>query len=332
MTHVLVTGGAGFIGSHLTDYLIEVMGYSVVVLDDLSGGFRENIHPKASFVQGSVTNHQLVDQLFTEHRFSHVYHLAAYAAEGLSHFIKRFNYENNVIGSINLINASVNHGVRCFVFTSSIAVYGTNQVPMREDMTPEPEDSYGIAKFAVEKELSITNMMFGLPYVIFRPHNVYGERQNIGDKYRNVIGIFMNTIVQKKDLIIFGDGEQRRAFTYVGDIIPAIAKSADQEKTHNQIFNVGSDRHYSLNELAGQVMDSMGEKARVRHTEPRHEVAVAYSDHAKLREHFPNLPVTSLETGLTRMAAWVKKHGAKTSWEFSSIEIEKNMPPLWRLK
>ncbi|MDX9976319.1 MAG: NAD-dependent epimerase/dehydratase family protein, partial [FCB group bacterium] len=149
MKSMLVTGGAGFIGSHVAEALIRT-GHHVVVLDDLSGGCEANIPRGCSFVRGSVTDPALVDQIFARHRFSFVFHLAAYAAEGLSHFIKRFNYENNLIGSVNLINASVNTGsVECFVFTSSIAVYGRNQVPMVESLTPQPEDPYGIAKYAV---------------------------------------------------------------------------------------------------------------------------------------------------------------------------------------
>ena len=132
MPRSLVTGAAGFIGSHVVDELLA-MGHDVVALDDLSGGFEDNVPRGARFIQGSVCDHELVDRLFAEHQFDFVYHLAAYAAEGLSHFIKRFNYTNNLLGSVNLINASVNAGtVKCFVFTSSIAVYGTNQLPMSE--------------------------------------------------------------------------------------------------------------------------------------------------------------------------------------------------------
>ncbi len=134
----LVTGGAGFIGAHVTNELIK-MGHDVVVLDDLSGGFEENVNPKATFVKGSIMDNALVEQLFAEHKFEYVYHLAAYAAEGLSHFIKRFNYNNNLIGSVNLINQAILHKVKCFVFTSSIAVYGAGKPPLREDMIPVPD-------------------------------------------------------------------------------------------------------------------------------------------------------------------------------------------------
>lgn len=211
LTKALVTGGAGFMGSHLAREL-QTMGREVVVLDDLSGGFRENLPEGVCFVQGSVADPRAVARVFRDHKFTDVYHLAAYAAEGLSHFIRGFNYTNNVVGSMHVLNESVKQDVRCFVFSSSIAVYGPNQVPMREDLTPRPEDPYGIGKYAVELDLKAAHEMFGLDYVIFRPHNVYGEYQNIGDKYRNVIGIFMNRVMQGQPMPIFGDGTQSRAF------------------------------------------------------------------------------------------------------------------------
>ena len=153
MQNVLVTGGAGFIGSHVAKWLVKA-GYRVVVLDDLSGGFTETIPEGAEFVQGSVQDAAFVNDLFSKEKFSYVFHLAAYAAEGLSHFIKNFNYQNNLVGSVNLVNAAVNTGtVKCFVFTSSIAVYGRNQTPMTEDLVPLPEDPYGISKYAVELDL-----------------------------------------------------------------------------------------------------------------------------------------------------------------------------------
>ena len=195
MHRVLVTGGAGFIGSHVAAALLA-RGHRVTVLDDLSGGFVDNIPAGATFVQGSITDPALVDRVFAG-GFDYVYHLAAYAAESLSHFIKRFNYTNNLIGSVNLINAAINTGARGLVFTSSIAVYGPSQaLPMTEETRPDPEDSYGIAKFAVEQELRASRHMFGLDSIVFRPHNVYGPGQNIGDRYRNVVGIFMNQLLQ----------------------------------------------------------------------------------------------------------------------------------------
>ena len=331
MSRVLVTGGAGFIGSHVADALIA-RGHDVTILDDLSGGFRENVPAAAVFVSGSVVDHALVDRLFAEHRFEHVYHLAAYAAEGLSHFIKRFNYTNNVIGSMTLLNAAINNGVQTFVFTSSIAVYGSTSPPMSEDDLPAPEDSYGIAKYSVEMELRACRDLFGLNYVIFRPHNVFGPRQNIGDRYRNVVGIFMNQILQGKPMTIFGDGTQTRAFSYIDDVAPMIADAIDRPQSWNQTFNVGADQPYSLLELAMAVAAAMGVAPRIQHLEPRHEVQHAHSSHEKAHLVFGVRPQTTLEAGLARMAAWVRAHGARTSAPFEGIEITRQLPPAWQTR
>ncbi|HLX12147.1 MAG TPA: NAD-dependent epimerase/dehydratase family protein, partial [Bacteroidota bacterium] len=302
----------------------------VVVLDDLSGGFKENVNPKAKFIGGSVTDVPLVNKIFRENKFDYVYHLAAYAAEGLSHFIRRFNYENNLIGSMNLLNASVNHNIKCFVFTSSIAVYGPGQVPMREDMIPTPEDPYGISKLAVEQDLKAARHMFGQEYIIFRPHNVYGEYQNIGDKYRNVVGIFMNQIMQGQPLTIFGDGTQTRAFSYIRDLSPIIAKSVHVPEARNQIFNIGADDVFTVNELAERVCKEFGVKPNIQHLEARKEVLHAYSDHSKVQKTFNHKGQYSLEDGIRAMAAWAKKAGVRTSKKFENIEVAKNLPPSWR--
>ena len=328
-TTVLVTGGAGFLGSHLIGELLR-RGYRVVVLDDLSGGFLENIDHRAHFIQGSVTNENLVRPIFSERKIDHVFHLAAYAAEGLSHFIKKFNYENNLIGSVNLINASINHHVKLFVFTSSIAVYGKNQLPMSEEMIPMPEDPYGIAKLAVEQELKVSHEMFGLNYVIFRPHNVYGERQNIGDHYRNVVGIFMNRLMQGQPMRIFGDGEQTRAFTYIQDVVPVMADALFNPMACNQVFNIGADVPYSVNELANMVARALGTSAEVEYLEPRNEVKHAFSSHKRLQEAFGYTAKFSLEEGLERMANWARQVGVRRSRLFQEIEIMKNMPASWR--
>ena len=327
----LVTGGAGFMGSHVADELLK-LGHEVVVIDDLSGGFRENVPGGATFVRGSVTDHGLIDNLFERYRFDYVYHLAAYAAEGLSHFIKRFNYNNNLIGSINLINASVNHRVKCFVFTSSIAVYGAAQLPMTEETIPQPEDSYGIAKLAVELDLKACHEMFGLNYIIFRPHNVYGERQNIGDKYRNVIGIFINKMMQNQPMTIFGDGEQTRAFSYIADVAPAIAGSAEMPAAYNEVFNVGANTPYSVNYLAKVVAEAMGLECKVERLDPRVEVKHAFSSHEKLERVFGTGAPAPLEDGIRRMVEWAKKAGARKGKDFDEIEIERNLPPSWARK
>ena len=325
-----MTGGAGFIGAHVAEALHH-RGSRVTVLDDLSGGFDDNIPAGVEFVRGSITDAPLVDRLFDERGFEYVYHLAAYAAEGLSHFIKRFNYTNNLIGSVNLINASINHRVKGFVFTSSIAVYGAAPaLPVTEAAIPQPEDPYGIAKYAVEQDLHASRALFGLDFIVFRPHNVYGPRQNIGDRYRNVVGIFMNQIMQGQPMTIFGDGSQTRAFSYVDDVAPLMAEAIDVEGAWNQVFNVGADSPTPLNELAHAVADALGVEPEIRYVPARQEVAHAYASHDKVRRVFGARPQTSLRDGLRSMAAWVRERGPRTSRPFDGIEISTNLPDVWR--
>ncbi len=330
MAKCLVTGGAGFIGAHVSRHLLD-QGHETVVLDDLSGGHTDNLDPRARFVKGSVVDAALVKRLFAEERFDRVYHLAAYAAEGLSHFIKRFNYENNVAGSVNIINACVNMDVDCLVFTSSIAVYGDAEPPVTELVVPRPVDSYGIAKYTIEMELEASRRMFGLDYVIFRPHNVYGEMQNISDPYRNVLGIFMRQIIDGAPLSIFGDGEQTRAFTYIGDIAPILARAPDVPEARGRVFNIGADIPHSVNSLADVVRRAMGAPEHpIRHLDARDEVKHAWSDHSNVRTVFGAAAVTDLENGVRRMADWAKEAGLRPRAVFEDIEILRGLPESWR--
>ncbi len=328
MIKSLITGGAGFIGSHVAKQCLA-LGHQVVVLDDLSGGFEDHLPEGVLFVHGSITDESLVQELFEEHKFEYVYHLAAYAAEGLSHFIRRYNYNTNLIGSINLINESVKHKVKCFVFTSSIAVYGAGQLPMTEDTVPSPEDPYGVSKYAVELDLKAAHEMFGLNYVVFRPHNVYGENQNIGDKYRNVIGIFMNQIMQGKSLTIFGDGTQSRAFSYIDDVAIPIAKCVNIPESYNKVFNIGADKPYSVNELATVVCNEFGVEPNINYLNARNEVLHAYSDHTKAHRVFGAPTGIDLKEGISKMAEWAKRVGARQGQEFENIEITEKLPDGW---
>ena len=325
----LVTGGAGFLGAHVARDLVA-RGRDVVVLDDLSGGFRENVPDGARFVEGSILDEPLVDRLFGEHRFRHVYHLAAYAAEGLSHFIRRFNYHNNLIGSVHLINASVRHEVECFVFTSSIAVYGAAEPPMTEDTPPRPEDPYGIAKLAVEQDLQAAHRLFSLPYVIFRPHNVYGEGQNLADPYRNVIGIFLRQMMEGRPLTIFGDGEQTRAFSYVREVAPLIAQAPDTAAARNQMLNIGADEQVSLNALAALLGEVWGRPVDIRRLAERQEVKHAWASHERLRAVFPAPSRRwTLREGLENMAAWARGRALPPPRRFENIEIHRGLPEGW---
>lgn len=327
-TKVLVTGAAGFIGSHVVEHCLA-LGMDVTAVDDLSGGFRENVPAGATWVQGDVSDAAFVSSLWRDQFFDYVYHLAAYAAEGLSHFIRAYNYRVNLLGSVHLINAAVRHGVKRFVFASSIAVYGRNQLPMREDMVPMPEDPYGISKYAVELDLCAAQRMFGLDYTIFRPHNVYGERQNIADKYRNVIGIFMNNVLRGEPMPVFGDGLQTRAFSHIADVAPIMARAPLVPAARNQVFNIGADEPYTILKLAEEVGRAMGVAPHVVHLPARQEVVHAFSDHAKVRAVFTPPPPVDLASGVCRMAAWVKAHGPMTPAPFGALEIPQGLPPSW---
>ncbi|MCS3753180.1 UDP-glucose 4-epimerase [Salinibacter ruber] len=329
MSTTLVTGAAGFMGSHVAESCVE-RGHDVVAVDNLCGGSESNVPECVSFEKGDIRDSCFVKQLWSEYDINRVFHLAAYAAEGLSHFIRRYNYENNLVGSINLLNCAVRNNVDCFVFTSSIAVYGDQETPYSEEMTPEPEDPYGIAKYAFEMDLWSARDMFGIDVIIFRPHNVYGERQNISDRYRNVVGIFMNQLLSGQPMTIFGDGEQTRAFTHISDVAPIIAKSPEVDGARNEVFNVGADEPYSVLDLAYYVADALDTEPDILFEPARNEVKHAYADHSKLSEVFELSSPVELEEGVKRMADWVQSNGPLEPTVFEEIEIEKKLPPVWR--
>ena len=318
-------------GSHVGKSLLA-SDHDVVVLDDLSGGFLDNVPDGAEFVRGSAVDFELLEELFEKHRFDYVFHLGAYAAEGLSHHIRRFNYENNVVASAGLISLAIRCEVKRFVFTSSIAVYGEAELPMREEMPMRPIDPYGIAKMAVEMDLDSAQRYFGLDYTIFRPHNVYGENQNTADRYRNVVGIFMNQIMSSERMTIFGDGTQTRAFSYIGDVAPVIAQSIDIPESANEVFNIGADQPHSVLKLASVVARAFGVEPEIEFLPERHEVLHAYSSHEKLRSAFGATEATSLEMGIGAMAAWAENVGPRASAPFSSIEVRKSLPPSWDIE
>ncbi len=324
----LVTGGAGFLGSHVAADLLR-QGKEVHVVDDLSGGDHMNVPIGCGWHYGDIVDPAFVDQLFETVKPTHVFHLAAYAAEGLSHFIRRYNYTNNVIGSVNLINAAVRTKVERFVFTSSVAVYGDHgHEPVTEDMRPEPEDPYGIAKLAVELDLRAAGAMFGLGFTIFRPHNVYGPHQNLADPYRNVVGIFMNQCLRGELLTVFGNGEQSRAFSCVSDVAPAIASAPWMKGTQNRTFNIGGEQVTRVKDLARQVGDAMGRPTPMLFLPARHEVQTIAVDHARATRTFGPAR-TSLRDGLQIMAEWAWRHGGGPPTSHVTPELVDGLPPSW---
>jgi UDP-glucose 4-epimerase len=326
----LVTGGAGFLGSHVAEYLLA-SGSEVVVLDDLSGGYQENVPYGARLVIGSILDRDLLRQLFGDYNFTHIYHFAAYAAECLSHHIRNFNYMNNVVGTSNLITEAVQKAVSVFVFASSAGVYGPREGLLREDTVPQPEDPYGIAKYAMELDLQAAFRLFGLRYVIFRLHNVYGEKQDLADRYRNVVGIYMRQGLRGQPMTVFGDGLQTRNFSYVRDVVPHIVKSVDIESALGQVINLGGEQAFTVLELSKMVADAIGVKWEVQHEPQRLEVRKLILDHTRARRIFGFTSETPLQLGLECMAQWAKNH-MREPRPFRLVELDVNLPPAWRAK
>ena len=220
--NILITGVAGLLGSRLADYIIDNdLANQIIGVDDLSGGYAENIHEDVIFYKRNLFEDSISD-IFVEHNIDYVFHFAAYAAEGLSPFIRKFNYLSNIVATSAIINECIQNDIKRLVFSSSMAIYGEGVPPFSEEIPPQPIDPYGIAKYACEMDIKVANTQHGLDYCIIRPHNVYGIKQNIWDKYRNVLGIWMNQKLNDEPFTIYGDGAQKRAFSYIDDSLPCL--------------------------------------------------------------------------------------------------------------
>ena len=332
---VIITGCAGLLGSHTSRHLLK-RGYRVIGIDNLSGGYEDFLPDDENFVfykfnlESPTECVSKLDAIFEEEDPLVCYHFAAYAAEGLSAFIRHFNYTNNVLSSVNVINACIKHSCK-IVFTSSLAVYGDGRTPFKENMIPNPIDPYGIAKYAVEMDLEQAWRQFGLRYTIIRPHNVVGIYQNIWDKYRNVVGIFIRRALDNEPMLVYGDGEQVRAFSDIQYYMQPFEELIDC--CDREIFNLGSDQTHTLNELAGLVKRSAkrnGISAAIEHVEPRHEAKYAFCDHSKAKKS--NLKFqdnTDLESLVNEMFAWAMAQ-PKREQKYMSYEIQKGIYEYWK--
>ena len=329
---VLVTGVAGLLGSHLAEHLLDC-GYRVVGIDNLSGGYLENVPKGVEFHQTDLLDSDSVGRIIRDSGCDIVYHFAAYAAVGLSPFIRRFNYQNNVIASINLINASIRCGIEKFIFASSMDVYGDVQPPFVESMRPNPMDPYGIAKYAIEMDLANAHRQFGLRYSIVRPHNVIGPRQNIWDRYRNVAGIWIRQAMGEQPLTIYGDGEQRRAFSDVKFYAEPFKQLILNKSTDQHIINIGADTDVSINELATVVQDVAHQKIGIRparvYLEPRQEVKFMWCNHDMAKKLLGFADKTDLYSLIEETWEWAKGVTPKPI-KTMDYEIEKGIYSYWR--
>jgi UDP-glucose 4-epimerase len=325
----LVTGCAGLLGAAFVEYLFEKGATEVVGIDNLEGGYKEHIHPSLHFYEFDLTDQAALKAVFEKHRIEYIYHFAAYAAEGLSPFIRKFNYENNLIATTNLINMAIAHSVRRFIFTSSMAVYGAQTPPFDETMRPEPIDPYGIAKYAAEMDIQVAGSHHGLEWCIIRPHNVYGRFQNIWDRYRNVLGIWTYQAINGEPLTIYGDGAQTRAFTYIDDILEPLYKSSTDPRAKNQIINLGGIHEVSVADACKIFCDITG-YTNVVHMEPRYEAKHSYCTYQKSVDLLDFEHKTDLREGLTKMYEWAVTQPNRPRKKWEHYELDKGLYSYWR--
>ena len=326
---ILITGVAGLIGSNLSKYLIK-KGHQIIGVDDLSGGYKDFIPQEVKFYEINLLNENKLKQIFESERPDYVFHLAAYAAEGLSPYIRKYNYENNIISSINVINNCINNEVKKIIFTSSMAVYGIGKPPFNEEQLPSPIDPYGIAKYTVEQDLKEAYEKFGLKYTIIRPHNVIGTNQNIWDRYRNVIGIWIRKIINGEPISIYGDGLQKRAFSDIKYYLEPFEKVLYD--FDGEIFNIGADTEFKIIDVANTLQDiskKYGFSSSIIHYEPRTEVKDAFCNHDKAKKYLNFNDQTNIEETIEDMFVWALKQPIREV-KYMNYEIEKNLYTFWR--
>ena len=314
-------------GSWLVDELIRA-GHEVVSADNLLGGSKRNVNPDCKFILADLRRRSEVAPLVKGVEV--VYHLAAYAAEGQSIFSPVSINEINIAPMNNLLVEAVNNNVERFVFTSSMAVYGRQTPPFSEDLPRRPEDPYGAAKTYCETMLEIFADTYQFDHVILRPHNVYGPRQNTADPYRNVLGIWINRILRDKPPIIYGDGEQTRAFSYIEDVTPAIIQAGRSDKANGQIINIGTDETATINKACSLLLGIMNSSHKPVHEPARPgEVKHAYSTVQKSIDLLGYRTKHSLKDGLAKMVDWARKLGPQEPTYTLPLEITKKAPRVW---
>jgi UDP-glucose 4-epimerase len=326
---IFISGVAGFLGSHLADaFLAE--GHEVVGVDSLIGGYLDNV---PAGVELHVYDCNDLAQLTVHMRgVDVVYHCAATAYEGLSVFSPHLVTRNIVTATTAMISAAIANRVRRFVFCSSMARYGTNEVPFREDMVPRPQDPYGIGKYAAELLLQNLASTHGMEWVIAVPHNIIGPRQKYDDPYRNVASIFINLVLQGRQPIVYGDGNQRRCFSFISDDVTPLRQMAFDPSCAGQIINIGPDDELvTINELAETIARLVGARLEVRRARARAcEVYVANCSADKARRLLGYEPKVKLEDGLREMIAYIRARGTRPFRYHLDLEIvNESTPETW---
>ena len=329
---ILITGAAGLLGSRLSDYIIEnCPEVHIVGIDDMSGGYKENVNPNVELWEMNLVNGN-IEECFERHQFDYVYHFAAYAAEGLSPFIRAYNYQNNLVATSRIITQCIKHNVKRLVFTSTLAVYGHQDGNMFDEIqVPKPIDPYGVAKYGCEMDIQIAGEQHGLDWCIIRPHNVYGVKQNVWDKYRNVLGIWMYQHTINEPMTIFGDGTQTRAFSYIDDSLEPLWKASQDKRASKEIINLGGIKEYSINE-ANEILREVVGGGEVKYFEGRHEVKHSIPTWQKSIDLLDFEHKTDLKEGLTKMWEWVKTQPVRERFVWPFYELDKGIYSFWKTK
>jgi len=333
---ILVTGVAGFMASHLAEYLAN-QGQEVYGIDNESIGLRSNVPTNIKYAKIDMRNAEDMASLIDEVKPELVYHLAAWAHEGLSQFMPILITENNYNAFLNLIVPCIRNNMRRIVVCSSMSVYGSQTPPFNEDMPRSPEDIYAIAKASMERATEVLADVHGFDYTIIRPHNVYGPRQALHDPYRNVVGIFINRILQGKPPIIYGDGNQTRAFSYIDDVTPSLVAAGMLPAAIGQIINIGPTEEYTVNKLADEVLLAFGGDAQkltpIHFPDRPREVKEAYCTNTKAKKILGYKTQTTFSDGIKRFVEWAKQQVPSEFKYLDQLELEGNkIPDTWKKK
>lgn len=333
---IAVSGAAGFLGSHLVDRLRE-QGHNVIGIDNMVSGSWDNVSDIKAHFTLDTANYTLMKQAFELFKPDIVYHTACTPYEGLSVFAPTAVTHNTFGNTIGILTAAIETGVKRFVYCSSMSRYGKQQTPFTEDMPAAPEDPYAVAKVASEQVLKQMAETHGVEYVIAVPHNIIGVRQKYDDPYRNVASIMINRNLQGKPAIIYGDGEQKRCFSFVEDCLYSLERMIDCPS--GEIYNIGPDEAdgevVTINELANVIADITGFEGEPIHMPDRpREVKEAYTSSDKIRREFGYKTTVTLREGLEQMVEDIKRRGTKPfDYSFISPEIyNEKTPKTWTEK
>jgi len=329
---ILVTGVAGFLGSHLAEKL-AAMNHKVIGVDNMTGGYKDNVPKNIDFFNFDCCDLEKMNKVMKN--IDVVYHCAATAHEGLSVFSPFEITKNNYLASVSVFSAAISHKVKRIIFCSSMARYGSQSVPFYENMLPKPIDPYGISKVAAENVLSNLCELNNIEWVIAVPHNIIGPRQKYDDPFRNVVSIMINRMLQKKAPIIYGDGEQKRCFSYIDDCIDSLLPMLDQKNLNKEVINIGPDEEFvTINKVAEICSNVTGSNLKPIYKKDRpREVKHATCSADKARKLLNYSTKTDLNKGILDTFKYIKKRGPKPFNYYIDLEIKNELTPeTWKKK